>query len=92
MKPIRHLLDLKLTQPDPDFAQRLRSTVPGMAHFAGTGPVGATCGECSYLAEFSGRGKHLHRCGKFTELMQGKPGDNVPKRSPACRYFLARQS
>jgi hypothetical protein len=24
--------------------------------------------------------------------MQGKPGDNVPKRSPACRYFLARQS
>jgi hypothetical protein len=37
---IKRLFDPALTQPDPAFAQQLRRTVPGMAHFAGTGPVG----------------------------------------------------
>jgi hypothetical protein len=91
MKSISHLLNLKLTQPDPEFAQKLRRTVPGMAHFAGTGPVGEACGQCSYLAETTRRGKRFARCGKYTELMDGKPGDAVPKSTPACRYFSPRQ-
>lgn len=90
MKPIKHLLDLKLPQPDPAFAQKPRRTVPGMAFFAGTGPVGETCGTCSYLTESIRRGQRIDRCPKFTELMQGKAGDSVPKSTPACRYFRPR--
>jgi hypothetical protein len=90
IKPIKHLFDATLTQPDPEFAQKLRRTVPGMAHFAGTGPVGETCGTCGYLSEVTHRGRCINRCAKFTELMQGKVGDSVPKHTPACRYFSPR--
>jgi hypothetical protein len=89
---MRQLLNLKLTQPNPEFAQQLRRSTPGMAHFADTGPFGATCGGCSYLARFVRRAKHLDRCAKFTELMQGQVGDSVPRNTPACRYFLPRSS
>jgi hypothetical protein len=54
---MKHLLNLKLTKPDPEFAQQLRQSTPGMAHFAGTGPLGATCGGCGYLTGFVRRGK-----------------------------------
>ena len=91
MKPIKRLFDATLTQPDPAFAQQLQRTVPGMAHFAGTGPVDATCGKCRYLVEDTRRGKLSDRCQKFTELMHCI-GDSVPKHTPACRYFLARPS
>jgi hypothetical protein len=91
---MKHLLDLTLTQPDSEFTQQLRQSVPGMAHFAGTGPSGATCGGCDYFRS-SKRGT---RCAKFTELMrQAFPsgrapaeGGDVPRATPACRYFLAR--
>lgn len=92
MKPTKHLLDLKFTQPDPAIAQQLRRTVPGMAHFAATGPVGEVCNGCSYLTEFVRHGKRGNRCTKFSELMQGQVGANVPKNTPACRYFLKRPS
>lgn len=87
MKSPQPLFNATLTQPDREFAQKLRRTVPGMAHFAGTGPVGETCGTCGYLSEVTHRGRRINRCAKFTELMQGKVGDSVPKRTPACRYF-----
>jgi hypothetical protein len=86
MKPIKHLFDATLTQPDPEFTQKLRQTVPGMAHFAGTGRVGATCGKCRYLIQDTHRGKRFERCQKFTELMHCT-GPSVRKLTPACRYF-----
>ena len=89
MQPNKHLFNATLTQPDPEFSQRLCQTVPGMAHFAGTGPVGETCGKCRYLIE-STRRKRSHRCAKYTELMRCI-GDDVPKQTPACRYYSARR-
>lgn len=54
--------------------------VPGMAHFAGTGPRGETCGRCRFRAALDGR------CRKYRELMQmrGKP---VSTGNAACKYF-----
>ena len=35
-----------LTSTDAEFEGRVRKTRVGMAHFAGSGPFAATCGEC----------------------------------------------
>src|SRR6516165_3623137 len=100
MKLINHLLDSTLTQPDPAFAQSLGKTVAGMAHFAGSGPLGETCGACAHLHQVKRHGRRINCCAKFTELMcQAFPsgraraeGGEVPRGTPACRYFLPRAS
>ena len=50
----------------------------GMAHFANTGPLGATCGDCGYYR----RG----RCQKYRELMK-IGGKSFPKETAACTHF-----
>ena len=85
-----------LTQDYPDvLAHRIRTTHPGQAHFANTGPFGATCGDCVFLGYHrqirnnSGDTiKTVHRsgCGKFHELTN-KHGPVVPAHAAACRYF-----
>jgi hypothetical protein len=70
---------------------RLKLTVPGMAHFAGTGPSGATCGGCVHWDKRDERsliGKHKpRRCDKFRQLMQGMDGAPIPASTPACKYY-----
>jgi hypothetical protein len=74
---------------------QIRTTRPGMAHFANTGPFGATCGECVFLGyakvRRTTRGdvvktKHVQACAKFHELT-GKHGAFLPVTTAACRYF-----
>jgi hypothetical protein len=74
---------------------QLRTTHKGMAHFANTGPFGATCSECEhwgYYKEIRDRDGVLlkatrrHGCEKFYELT-GQHGDIVPANAAACRYF-----
>jgi hypothetical protein len=36
----------------PELAAQIRKTRPGQAHWASTGPVGATCGECVHLGYY----------------------------------------
>jgi hypothetical protein len=74
---------------------QIRTTHPGQAHFANTGPFGATCGECSLLGYYqqirNNAGdtvKAIHRggCKKFYELT-GNHGPVVPADAAACRHF-----
>jgi len=72
------------------------ATPPGMAHWAGTGPTGATCRECSFWVR-QGNPRHKRdeagllqprRCKKYTALNHGEQMlTGVPASTPACRYF-----
>jgi hypothetical protein len=79
----------------PELVNQIRRTVRGMAHWAGSGPAGATCGECVHLGyekrtfNDSGdviRAARSNGCKKFYELT-GKHGPAVPPSCAACRYF-----
>jgi hypothetical protein len=92
-------LTSNLTQGDPVFDHQIQATHRGQAHFANTGPFGATCGECAllgyYQQHFNKTGdviKATHRggCQKFYELT-GKHGPIVPKHVPACKYFKPKE-
>lgn len=97
-----------LTSPIQDyltaapFDHMARRTHPGMAHFAGTGPAGATCRECvffgasfntagrfNYSSKTGGKGGQIkpHPCEKFRQMMNGKVGNGVPEDASACKYF-----
>jgi hypothetical protein len=58
-------------------------SVPGMAHFAGTGPKGKTCGECAYWM--------LQRCDKYRQLAHRPGPRNIPFHTSSCKYFVQAQ-
>lgn len=78
-----------------------RMSVPGMAHFAGTGPAGATCRECI----FWNHGPHDYRakngkhrgliepatCKKFRQLTHHE-GAKIRDDLSACKYFSENSS
>jgi hypothetical protein len=83
----------------PEFTAQIRQSRPGMAHFAATGPFGATCGGCVFLGYWrqrrNGYGEivkteRVGGCEKFHQLT-GKHGPVVPPRTEACRYFQRRE-
>lgn len=88
-----------LTVIDKAFEATRRSTAPGMAHFAGTGPNGRTCREClswtgcggesGYYAKKGRHGGALkpRACDKYREMMQDDVGPGVPHNTHACKYF-----
>jgi hypothetical protein len=76
----------------------IRGSHCGQAHFANTGPFGATCGDCVFLGYYQQRrnktGDTTHAvyrggCKKFHEL-PGKHGPIVPANASACKYFEKR--
>lgn len=75
--------------------------IPGMAFFAGTGPVDKTCGQCKHrgltrqsqkatyserLKEFVHKTYRTTQCVMFKKLA-GDYGSAVAKSNPACKYF-----
>lgn len=73
-------------------------TAAGMAHWAGTGPVGKTCRECEFLYGVTAFGAERYpprdagelrarRCHKRT-LLSGVEGEPIHPSSSACRYFV----
>lgn len=58
--------------------------IPGMAHFAGTGPEGATCGDCNARTVLDGR------CSVYRDLMKAR-GAKVPAGSAACRHYVPQK-
>ncbi len=66
-----------------------RDTPPGMAHWAGSGPVGTTCMDCQHLDLAKDSKAEKAQCRKYKKLAH-RPGKKFPKRSAACRYFEAR--
>jgi hypothetical protein len=75
---------------------QLNSTYPGMAHFAGTGPLGATCAACHYFQSDRSKPHKPQRCATFIELMIGRKGKlptcKVPPNAMACKYFCANET
>jgi len=69
----------------------LSKTVVGMAHFADTGPAGATCDGCAFWKNSPVRKKPTNICHKFMQ-MTGDGMKAVPANCAACRYFEARKS
>lgn len=77
----------------PDLARQIRQSVPGMAHFAGTGPSNATCGECGHLGyeRFSkAKAWRFGGCAKFFKLTGNHSPKAIPPSTPACRHFEQR--
>jgi hypothetical protein len=78
---------------------QIRTTYAGQAHFANTGPFGATCGECAFWGYYKrvrnkagDNVKAVHRrgCEKFYQLT-GRHGEIVPANAAACRYFERKE-
>jgi len=78
---------------------QIRTTYPGQAHFANTGPFGATCGDCVFLGyhrqirnKSGDTVRTIHRggCGKFYQLT-GNHGPVVPTSAAACRHFQRKE-
>ena len=69
----------------------LAASHPGMAHFAGTGPLGQTCLNCSHHHNKArrGDGSSQGRCKENERLStnRGARPAKYPSRAPACKYF-----
>lgn len=70
-----------LTVPRDNIAR----SIVGMAHFAGTGPAYANCGQCEFWVTI--RKKMI--CEKY-RLLTGDDKKAIPVTTPACRHFVAR--
>lgn len=63
-----------------------KRSVPGMAHWAGSGPLGKECRHCLRFAKTVGNNG---RCGKYRELA-GRRGPVFSRLASACKYFEER--
>jgi hypothetical protein len=75
--------------------RQIQTTHRGQAHFANSGPVGATCGDCIFLGYdrkvCNGSGDTIKvvrygGCKKYHEFTN-KHGPIVPAHAGACRHF-----
>jgi hypothetical protein len=91
--------NIPLVSLDPIFDSQIAKTRPGQAHFGGTGPFGATCGECAFLGywrQISNASGDLVRttksqgCEKYFKLT-GRHGPALAPGTDACRYFERRE-
>jgi hypothetical protein len=83
----------------PELARQIALTVPGMAHFASSGPFARTCAECLrygyHRAVRNAAGNVVSTkfrkgcCAKFHDLT-GQHGPPIPPRTEACRHFVRR--
>ncbi|MCZ8098173.1 MAG: hypothetical protein O9972_09675 [Burkholderiales bacterium] len=83
-----------------DQARQHELSVPGMAHFGGSGPEGTFCHECSWwqpspeaksprVRRDSDGYLKPRRCRKYPRLMQGQDGPGVRPTQASCRYYAA---
>ena len=76
-----------LTKPNADLEAMRERTIPGMAHWAGSGPKGKVCGECEfYTLHNIGIGRSP-RCRKYFMMMRMWGRTLLPLNTPSCKYF-----
>jgi hypothetical protein len=75
-----------LTELNPALEAKINRTMPGQASWAEP-TFTATCGQCAFWLDGT---KHKRRCAKFTALMFGRPGPQVPRAARACKFFVER--
>ena len=78
----------KLTKfDDPELQRRVYTTVPGMAHFAFTGPPGTTCGGCAHWQSVPINAVSKC-CLKYRAMTpKVKAVQHIPKNQPSCMFF-----
>jgi hypothetical protein len=89
-----------LTVVNPELDRLVKQTLPGMAHWAGTGPPGTTCEQCKHFGYSAPlrnrRGKTVgaknypKSCHRFFELMQ-QHGPPLRPSTLSCRHFEPRE-
>jgi hypothetical protein len=69
-------------------ADAIAQSYEGMAHWATTGPKGATCGGCVHWGDGTGPHQRAQErsCAKYLEL-GGVASKKVPRRAPACKHY-----
>ena len=80
-----------LTKPNPELAALQSKTPHGMAHWAGTGPDGSSCGKCALYgySYTTGTGKAVNcttGCARYYRLIR-EHGGSLPENTPGCKYF-----
>jgi len=80
-----------LTVIDEELERAERQTAPGMAHWAGSGPDGATCGKCAnygytYIKSNGDHATKPSSCEKFWSVT-GRHGGTLDARQIGCKYF-----
>jgi hypothetical protein len=88
MKNDHHMV---VTKKDEKLMRQVLSSVPGMAHFALTGPKGKICGECFHFGNIEkdiGRKKPDRYCAKFVEITGAILESRIPPETPSCRHFI----
>lgn len=82
-----------LTEPNAKLAKLIRATPHGMAHWSGTGPVGATCGRCAHYGYFDQSGRlKPNGCALYFARTRAHGKHSLPEGTPACEYFNERQA
>jgi hypothetical protein len=76
-----------LTSPNPELEAKINRTMPGMASWAEP-TFTTTCGQCAFWLDGT---KHKRRCAKYTALMSGRLGPQVPRATRACRFFVSTE-
>lgn len=89
-----------LTVPNPALAALQAVSVPGMAHWATTGPDGKSCFGCALFRQIRkpvGQDREIPRegrCLKFIRVNRALHGHAsvyyIPPTTPSCRYFTER--
>ena len=76
-----------------DVEKRQHETVPGMAHFAGTGPSDKNCGHCKFYGYKKTATRdgveiltYTSACQKYFNLTN-KHGPNIKANLKSCKYF-----
>lgn len=69
-----------------DISKEQKNTVPGMAHFGGTGPQYTYCSGCSFLFEQ----RLANYCRKYKEMM-GRLGKPISPSNKSCRYYTEKK-
>ncbi|MBN9441129.1 hypothetical protein [Bosea sp. (in: a-proteobacteria)] len=89
-----------LTQAhSPEESAQHEASVPGMAHFAGTGPAGTQCFQCSHwnrsdalsIKRCSTGFLLPAPCGQY-EKLTNLPGFKIPATQQSCRHFEPSES
>jgi hypothetical protein len=80
-----------LTIIDSTLERAEMQTAPGMAHWAGSGPENAKCGDCifygyGYQKTSGDATRKTSSCGKFWR-MTGRHGGSLDKKQIGCKYF-----
>jgi hypothetical protein len=88
-----------------DVSKEQAQTEPGMAHFAGTGPKGKTCGHCIFWGYKKVSGTKFNEetgetyetlrayegCKKYHQIAN-RHGPAIPAASLSCKYFEDKPS